>query len=167
MAGICRRHFQIHFLVRKYAHFDESVTDVCAFRSSRQQCIMVLMDSLMDCLMDYLMDCLSLLQQSPKRNKQAHTYKNAILYSLVILQWRHNGCDGVSNHQPHRCLLNCLLRHRSKKISKLCVTGLCAGNSSVSGEFPARMASNAEKVSIWWRHHGTRKYGRHLLEFQR
>ena len=32
----------------------------------------------------------------------------------------------------------------------------CAGNSSVTGEFPAQMASNAESVSIWWRHHGLR-----------
>ena len=32
------------------------------------------------------------------------------------------------------------------------VTGLCVGNSPVSGEFPAQMASNAENVSIWWRH---------------
>ena len=30
--------------------------------------------------------------------------------------------------------------------------GLCAGNSPVTGEFPAQMASNAENVSIWWRH---------------
>ena len=27
-----------------------------------------------------------------------------------------------------------------------------------AGEFPARMASNAENVSIWWRHHGTYEY---------
>ena len=26
-------------------------------------------------------------------------------------------------------------------------------NSQVTGEFPAQMASNAENVSIWWRHH--------------
>ena len=25
---------------------------------------------------------------------------------LQILQWRHNGHDGVPNHQPHHCLLN-------------------------------------------------------------
>ena len=37
--------------------------------------------------------------------------------------------------------------------SKLRVTGLCAGSSSVIGEFPAQMASNAENASIWWRHH--------------
>ena len=37
--------------------------------------------------------------------------------------------------------------------SKLRVTGLCAGNSPVTGEFPAQKASNAEDVSIWWRHH--------------
>ena len=30
---------------------------------------------------------------------------------------------------------------------------ICAGNSPVTGEFPAQMASNAENVSIWWRHH--------------
>ena len=52
-------------------------------------------------------------------------------------------------------------RHRSKKTSKLHVTGLCEGNSSVTGEwnspvtgeFPAQSGSNAENVSIWWRHH--------------
>ena len=70
------------------------------------------------------------------------------------LQWRHNGWDSVSNHQPHDCLLNRLFRHRSKKTSKLRVTGLCAGNSPGTGEFSAQMASNAENVSIWWLHHG-------------
>ena len=45
------------------------------------------------------------------------------------LQWRHNGHDGVSNHQPQDCLLNRLFGHRSKKSSKLRVIGLCAGNS--------------------------------------
>ena len=40
-----------------------------------------------------------------------------------------------------------------QKISKLRVTGLCAGNSPVTGEYSAQMASNAENVSIWWRHH--------------
>ena len=72
---------------------------------------------------------------------------------ITILQWRHNERIGVSNHQPHDCLLNRLFRHRSKKTSKLCVTGLCTGNSPVTGEFPARRASNAENISIWWRHH--------------
>ena len=47
------------------------------------------------------------------------------------------------------------LRRRSKKTSKLRVTGLCEGNSPVTGRFPAQMGSNAENVSIWWRHHAT------------
>ena len=72
----------------------------------------------------------------------------------LSLQNRHNGCDSVSNQQPHDCLLNRLFRRRSKKTSKLRVTGLCAGNSPGTDEFPAQMASNAENVSIWWRHHG-------------
>ena len=33
----------------------------------------------------------------------------------LSLQWCHNGCDGVSNHQPHDCLLNRLFRRRLKK----------------------------------------------------
>ena len=45
------------------------------------------------------------------------------------LQWRHNGHDCVSDHQPYDCLLNRLFRHISKKTSKLRATGLCAGNS--------------------------------------
>ena len=70
------------------------------------------------------------------------------------LQWRHNELAGVSKHQPHGCLLNRLFRRRSKKTSKLRVTGLFEGSSPVTGEFPAQSASNAENVSILWRHHG-------------
>ena len=75
-------------------------------------------------------------------------YKFHLILFLLVrlhwlsLQWRHNGCDSVSSHQPHDCLLNRLFRRRSKKTPKLRVTGLCA-----------QMASNAENVSIWWRHH--------------
>ena len=69
------------------------------------------------------------------------------------LQWRHNECNGVSNHRRLDCLLNRLFRRRTKKTSKLRVAGLCVGNSPVTGEFPSPRASNAENVSIWWRHH--------------
>ena len=41
----------------------------------------------------------------------------------------------------------------TKKTAKLRVTGLCVGNSPVTGEFPAQRASNAENASSWWRHH--------------
>ena len=74
-------------------------------------------------------------------------------FAHIPLQWRHYGCDGVSNHQPDDCSLNRLFRRRSKKTSKLHITGLCEGNSPVTGEFPAQTASNTENVSIWWRHH--------------
>ena len=79
------------------------------------------------------------------------------LHMLVsTLRWRRNGHGVMSNHQPHHCLLNHLFGCRSKKTSKLCVTGLCAGNSPGTAEFPPQMASNAENVSIWWRHHELR-----------
>ena len=69
------------------------------------------------------------------------------------LQWHHNGLYGVLSHQPYHCLRNRLFGRRSKITSKLRVTGLCAGNSPGAGEFPTQMTSNAENVSIWWRHH--------------
>ena len=52
-----------------------------------------------------------------------------------------------------------------KKTIKLCVTGLCVGNSPGTGEFPAQMASDTENVSIWWRHHALFCYGLVLGDF--
>ena len=94
------------------------------------------------CCIDYLMQQLSSLH--------------------LPLQWRHNGHDGVSNHQSHHCLLNRLFGRRSKKISKLRVTGLCAGISPGTAEFPAQIASNAENVSIGWRLHVWVSYRSHV-----
>ena len=72
---------------------------------------------------------------------------NGWVVTSASLQWRHNWCDGILNHQPHDSLLNRLLRHSSKKTSRYRVTGLCAG------EFPAQMASNTDNVFIEWSHH--------------
>ena len=65
-------------------------------------------------------------------------------YDKILLQWRHNGRDVVSSHSRLDCLLNCWFRRRSKKTLKCCVTGHCAGNSTVTGELPTQKASNAE-----------------------
>ena len=50
--------------------------------------------------------------------------------TMFSLHWRHNDHHNVSNHQPHGCFTQSFIR-----------------------EFPAQRASNAENVSIWWRHH--------------
>ena len=87
-------------------------------------------------------------------NWVSHGNKDILLYSHQgsmlshldnSLQWRHNGHDSVSNHQPHYCLLNRLLRRESKKTSKLLVTGLCAGNSPRTGEFPHKWPVTRKK----------------------
>ena len=89
--------------------------------------------------------------------KKQQQYKLTIIIGTICynhtLQWRHNGCDGLSNHQPRDYLLNRLFRRRSKNASKHRLTGLCEGNSPVTGEFPTQRASNTENVSIWCRHH--------------
>ena len=90
---------------------------------------------------------------STSYQRQAPTLSNFNPRWCSTLQGRHSDHDGVPNHQPHDCLLNRLFRRGWTKTSKLRVTGLCEGNSLVTGEFPAQRASNAENVSIWWRHH--------------
>ena len=63
-----------------------------------------------------------------------------IISLTIVYSINHSGADQWK-HQPPR------------------VTGLRAGNSAVAGELPAQMASNAENISIWWRHHVARDYG--------
>ena len=97
-----------------------------------------------------VINCDNLEPQSPSDKTAWHKISWCLETSKFVsstLEWRHNGLDSVSNHQPHDCLLNRLVRRRSKKTSKLRVTGLCEGN------FPAQMASNADNFSIWRRHH--------------
>ena len=96
-------------------------------------------------------------------NRIQISYRSYIFGVASPLQWRHNGHDDVSNHQHHHRLLSRLFGRRSKKTSKLRVAGLCAGNSPGTGEFPAQMASNAENVSIWWRHHERNIYCKHAV----
>ena len=105
-------------------------------------------------------DIIPYLESTKREKSEQGLSKISVNFSVkgnfyFALQWRHNGRDGVSNHQSHDCLLNRLFRRRSKKTSKLRVTGLYAANSPVTGEFAAQRARNAENVSICWRHHYT------------
>ena len=52
-----------------------------------------------------------------------HHAVTSLLIHKHITMMSHNERDDVSNHQPHDCLLNRLFRRRSKKTSKLRVTG--------------------------------------------
>ena len=61
-------------------------------------------------------------------------------------------CHGVSNHQYVDCLLSHLFRRTPKKISKPHVMGHCEGKPPMAGGFPSQGVSNAENVSILWRH---------------
>ena len=85
-----------------------------------------------------------------RRRGWSLAYCLIILYywpSVSDITWHNDERVGVSNPQRLVCLLNRLFKCISKKTSNLCVTGLCEGTSR-------RKASNAENVSIWWRHHG-------------
>ena len=70
----------------------------------------------------------------------------------ITLLWRPIGRNGVSNHQPCDCLPNRLFRRRLNKHQS-------SASWSLWGEFtgdrwiPRTKVSNAENVSIWWRHY--------------
>ena len=53
---------------------------------------------------------------SPRRKSLNHTtaIQQRPLFPFPTLRWRHNGPDGVSDHQPHDCLLNRRFGRRSK-----------------------------------------------------
>ena len=62
-------------------------------------------------------------------NVYMYQHKHNITMESEWVRW-------LLKHQLRHCLLNRLFRSRSKKTSKLRVTGPCAGNSTVTGEFP-------------------------------
>ena len=68
-----------------------------------------------------------------------------ISWIICTLQWRHNEHDGVSKHRRIVCLLIRFFRRRSKKRSKLRVTGLYEGNQPVTGRFPSPRVGNVER----------------------
>ena len=90
--------------------------------------------------------------------KVFRNFQDRFVLTLIIISLQHiadcnDERNGVSNHWRLDGLHNRLFRCRSKKTWKFHVTGLCEGNTPVTGGFPSQMARNAKNVSIWWRHH--------------
>ena len=104
--------------------------------------------------------CKSTYVHGFKKCNEAKEPNGGLLWLLLNI-W----CTDISVPQFEKDVLWCVCvnwlystvysRRRSKNPSKLCVNGLCEGNSLVANEFPAhtQRASNSENVSIWWRHH--------------
>ena len=77
----------------------------------------------------YIVTCSLVFSARPSPSSVLTTHLDLISFEiscwlLVIMkiflytwQWHHNECDGISNHQLHNYLLNCLFRCRSKKTS--------------------------------------------------
>ena len=61
----------------------------------------------------------------------------------------------VSNHRGPSIICLPAYADSHQRNSKPALHALWEGNSPMTSEFPAQRASNAEKASIWWRHHVT------------
>ena len=59
-------------------------------------------------------------------------------------------CSAFASKQ---CYLQNQLNKHDGDITTPFLQADCPVNRPGTGEFPAQMASNAENVSIWWRHH--------------
>ena len=90
----------------------------------------------------------------------SHAHSNHI----KSLQWRHNGLDGVSNHQPHHCLLSRLFWRRSKKhqssASLAFVRGIHRGpvNSPHKGPVTRKMLPFDDVIMYGKYGHGFKKF---------
>ena len=106
--------------------------------------------------------------QSIRKCRQTTSYicplwecENTMAHSLYVMTWERLHYNDVimstMSSQITSLTIVCSAvnsRCRSRTTSKHHVTGVCAGNTLVTGEFSPQRASNAENVSIWWRHHG-------------
>ena len=71
-----------------------------------------------------------------------------VYFGRKALQWLHNERNGVSNHRRVQAPI--------KENTKAPRHWPLWGESTGDRWFPSQRASNAENVSIWWRHHGLR-----------
>ena len=83
---------------------------------------------------------------------QFHLFQD-VKFTFFTLQGGDHDRDGVLNHRRLDCLLNRLSRRRSKKTSKLCITGLSEENTAVNSGLSAQRTRNAEYVFIQGHHH--------------
>ena len=95
------------------------------------------------------------LQESHKQYKM---FKKSTAWSVELITWVNTLNDVIMSTMASQitslaiAYFNGLFKRRSKETSKLRVPSPCDGNSPVTGEFPVERASNAENVSICWRH---------------
>ena len=74
------------------------------------------------------------------------------MYLIIenALHWRHNDHDGALNQLFTQPFIQTQIKENIKAPRHWPLCGEFTG----TGEFPAQTASDAENVSIWWRHHG-------------
>ena len=84
---------------------------------------------------------------------QKFTFENVVRKMPIVLQWRHNERDGVSNHQPRDCLLNCLFKAQIKENIKASRHWALWGEFTGDRWIPHTKGSDVENISSPWRHH--------------
>ena len=109
----------------------------------------------------FLSFCVFCCKEQFNQNLQGYSHwgGHAIFLIFNILHYNDVIMDSMASQITSLTIVYLIVysRRRSKKTSKLRVTGLCAENSPVTGEFHTQRASNAKNVSIWWRHHEPNK----------
>ena len=151
-------HFYVSSLPRRINHVKGCVKGLCACRT----CITLKHNKLYD-------STPTLPPSTHPTPKFLHMFQSPVNYQifgmvsnignhkrLETLQWRHDGRDSTSKHQPNDCLLNGSFRRRSKKTWKLHFTDLCPHKWSVTRKiFPfddviMKNRSMYGHIHLWW-----------------
>ena len=81
---------------------------------------------------------------------QMHRMDPQILDDITNpLQWRHDGRNGVSNHQPHDCLRNRLFRHKSTK-NQSSASQAPKGSRAIRDRASYHKISNSLQCFLFW-----------------
>ena len=111
-------------LRRQLAHYDVIVMDTKISRSTSSTLWLLIVFVRLENLFLFFQGRVQISMPPWLRG----TIENANMCFMLLLSWRHNERDGVSNHQRLDCLLNRLFGSRSKETSKIRITGLNEGN---------------------------------------
>ena len=133
---VCRPHIDEHFPRKKMINFDPNLIETC-FPVGR--------------ISNLLVQLMAWRQTSKPLPEIMMTHYPDTINSDVVMGAMAFQITVVSIVRSTVC---------SKKTFKLRATDLFEGNPPVNGGFPSQRASNAENVSIRWRHHAYASKGR-------
>ena len=104
----------------------------------------------MNQILTYQLDVCFVYSKSEQHDCEIH---GIFQTGSFLLQWRHNESDYISNHRCLHCFSTVGPGADQRKDQSSASLASVRGVHRWRVNYPPKKASNAENVSIWWRHH--------------